>query len=73
MDTPHPIAKVLRRLKAQEVVVVVVSRREDQTWLTQETTLASVTGKPLFLLVQNDVEFKPGILGDIEHIADHLR
>jgi hypothetical protein len=61
-------AKVRRRLSAQGVVVAVLSRAEDQAWLTQEMTAADVLNKPLIVMVQSDVPFKPGILGDIEYI-----
>ncbi len=52
----------------QENLAFESSRNEDLTWLTQEMTAADVSGKPIFLLVQEDVAFKPGILGDIEYI-----
>lgn len=61
-------SKVRRRLKAQEVVVVVMSKRDDFTWLIQEMTGASFADKPLIVLVEEGVDFKAGILGDLEYI-----
>lgn len=61
-------AKVKRRLSAQEIAVVVISHNEDLTWVVQESASASVAAKPIFLLIERGVEFKPGILGDLEYI-----
>jgi len=55
-------------LLAQEIVIVVVSKKADFTWLVQEVAGADFLKKPVFLLVQEDTEFKPGILGDLEFI-----
>lgn len=60
--------KVKKRLLAQEVVIVVVSKKEDSTWLTQEAAGAAFTDKPLILLIEEGVDFKPGVLGDLEYI-----
>jgi hypothetical protein len=61
-------AKVKRRLSAQEIVIVVMSQKQDLTWLVQESAGASLAAKPIFLLIERGVEFKPGILGDLEYI-----
>jgi hypothetical protein len=61
-------AKVKKRLLAQEVVIAVLSKQEDSTWLTQESAGAIFTGKPLVLLIEEGVTFKPGILGDLEYV-----
>ena len=60
--------KVRKRLMGQEVVIAVLSRKEDSTWLTQETAGAAFTNKPLILLIEEGVAFKPGVLGDLECI-----
>ena len=60
--------KVKRRLTAQQIVIVVLSKQGDVTWLTQEMSGAEFAGKPIVLLVEQGVEFKPGVLGDIEYI-----
>jgi hypothetical protein len=48
-------------------VIAVLSKQEDSTWLTQESAGAIFTGKPLILLIEEGVTFKPGILGDLEY------
>ena len=60
--------KVKRRLLAQEVVIAVLSRKDDSTWLTQEAAGAAFTSRPLILLIEEGVTFKPGVLGDLEYI-----
>jgi len=60
--------KVKRRLLAQEVVIAVLSRKDDSTWLTQETAGAAFTDKPLILMIEEGVTLKPGVLGDLEYI-----
>lgn len=61
-------SKVRRRLAAQEIAVAIISERDDLTWLIQEATAAEFSNKPLILLVEDGVDFKPGIFGDIEYI-----
>jgi len=61
-------SKVKRRLQAQEIVTVILSDKQDATWLTQEIVGADFNQKPIILLVEEGVEFKPGILGDLEYI-----
>ena len=60
--------KVRKRLLAQEVVIAILSKREDSTWLTQEAAGAAFTNKPLILLIEEEVAFKAGVLGDLEYI-----
>ena len=60
--------KIRRRLMAQEIVVAIMSQHNDMTWLIQEITGAEFIGKPLILLAEEGVEFKSGILGDLEYI-----
>lgn len=60
--------KVKRRLKSQEIVVVVLSAQQDPAWLIQEATAADVSEKPIIILVEEGVDFKAGLLGDIEYV-----
>ncbi len=67
--SPESISKkVKKRLTAQEVIIVIASEKEDDTWLIQEAAGATFTGKPVMMLVEEGVEFKPGIHGDLEYI-----
>jgi hypothetical protein len=61
-------AKVKSRLLAQEVVIALLSQQEDSTWLTQESAGAAFTDKPLILIIEEGVSFKPGLHGDLEYI-----
>jgi len=61
-------SKVKRRLQAQEIVTVILSEKQDPTWLTQEIAGADFIQKPIILLIEEGVEFKPGIIGDLEYI-----
>lgn len=60
--------KIKRRLTAQGIVIAVLSKQDDITWLTQEMSVAEFAGKPIILLVEQGVEFKLGVLGDLEYI-----
>lgn len=67
--------KVRKRLKSQEVVIAIISENEDMTWLLQEAAGAAFIDKPLMLLIEEGIEFKPGILGDLEYVEfpkDHV-
>jgi hypothetical protein len=67
--SPERISKkVKERLISQEVVIVIVSKNEDITWLIQEATGATFVEKPLILLVEEGIELKLGIFGDLEYI-----
>lgn len=67
--SPERISKKVKdRLTSQEIVIVILSKKDDATWLIQEATGAAFINKPLILLIEGGVEFKPGILGDIEYI-----
>ncbi len=61
-------SKVRRRLTEQELVIAIVSRDEDVTWITQEIATANAVDKPLFLLILEGLALKPGILGDLEYV-----
>lgn len=67
--SPQSIAKkVLARIESQEVVFVVLTKGDDNTWLTQESVIAEVKGKPLVTIKERGAEFKSGILADHEYI-----
>lgn len=61
-------AKVRSRIEQQEVLFVVLTPGTDDTWLTQESVIAEIKGKPLFLVKDPNTEFKLGILADHEFI-----
>jgi hypothetical protein len=61
-------AKVKTRLMDQEVVIALLSKQEDSTWLTQEAAGAAFSKKPLIPLVEHGVIFKSAVLGDLEYI-----
>lgn len=60
-------AKVRERLLVANLAVVIFSAKDDFTWLIQESTTASPK-KPVLILVEEGVEWKSGIHGDIEYI-----
>lgn len=60
--------KVQERLAKYDMVVAILTPSDDITWITQEMAAAQAMEKPLFLLVQDEVSFKAGILGDLEYI-----
>jgi len=67
--SPQSVAeKVRTRIENQEVIFVVRTVGEDDTWLIQEAALGQVSGKPLVILKSSDAEFKPGMLADHEYI-----
>lgn len=59
--------KVKERLKVAKIIVVVFSEKDDFTWLWQEATIES-REKPLFVLLEEGLQWKAGIHGDIEYI-----
>jgi len=61
--------KVRKRIETQAVVFVVLTPDDDETWLTQESVLGYVKDKPMFVLRDMRVQFKPALLGDLEYIA----
>ena len=66
---PTPIAeKVKGRLTSQAIVIAILTTGDDSTWLVQESLLANLGGKPLFLLKEEGTSFKPGLLADVEYI-----
>lgn len=70
--SPKSVAlKVKERLKSQSIILVIYSKGDDSTWLTQESIIES-SEKPLFILKENGVEFKPGILADLEFIPFNI-
>jgi hypothetical protein len=68
--SPRPVSdKVRGRIEQQELVFVILTPGEDDTWLTQEPIVAESKDKPLFLLKQDDFAYKSGLLGDREYIS----
>ena len=61
-------SKVMKRIKGQELVVAIISSRVEFAWLQQEAATAHALMKPLFLLIEEGVDFKPGLLADLEYI-----
>jgi hypothetical protein len=65
----RPIAQKVRgRIIAQELLFVILTPGTDNTWLTQEPIIGECRDKPLFLLKQNDFDYKLGLLSDREYI-----
>lgn len=60
--------KVRSRIEEQSVVFIILTPGSDDTWLTQESVLGDIKGKPLIILKETSVDFKPGILIDKEYI-----
>jgi hypothetical protein len=60
--------KVQARLAKHDIVIAILTDTDDPTWLMQEMAAAVALNKPLFILKQEDVKLKAGILGDIEYI-----
>jgi len=71
--SPKSIAsKVRTRIEEQEVIFIILTPGSDDTWLTQESIIGEVKGKPLIILKEKSIEFKPGILADHEYIPFSL-
>ena len=75
--SPQPVNdKVSERMNQQDIVVAIHTAGDDNTWITQETVLASQKQKketggkklPLLILKQKQADFKSGILADQEFI-----
>lgn len=74
--SPQPVNdKVSERMNQQDIVVAIHTAGGDNTWITQETALASRKQKkdgdkklPLLILKQKQAVFKSGILADQEFI-----
>lgn len=61
--------KVSGRIEKGDILVAIVTPQDDPTWVTQEITRADTLGKHPFILKDDRVEFKGGILGDREYIS----
>lgn len=59
--------KVKERLQIAKLILVVFSEKKDTTWLIQEAAIKS-EGKPVIVLIEDGVEWEPGLHGDIEFI-----
>ena len=75
--SPQPVNdKVSERMNQQDIVVAIHTAGGDNTWITQETALASRKQEkkdgdkklPLLILKQKQADFKSGILADQEYI-----
>lgn len=67
--TPGSIAeKVRSRIESQANLFVILTPGEDNTWLIQESLIAEIKEKSLFVLKEQTAQFKPGILADREFI-----
>lgn len=67
--SPRSISEKLRaRIQEQSIVFIILTPGSDDTWLTQESVLGHIEGKPLVILKETSVEFKPGMLMDKEYI-----
>jgi hypothetical protein len=60
--------KVNSRLAERDLFFSIVTPHDDFTWVTQEISTAAARSKPLFILKQNGVALKEGLLGDHEYI-----
>lgn len=60
--------KVKDRIEACDIFVAILSPQNDHTWIIQETMYADSMGKSPFLIVDTNVNYKPGMLGDNEYI-----
>ena len=70
---PKSVAsKVKDRIEEQAIIFVILTPGADDIWLTQESIIGEVKGKPLIIIKEKSVEFKPGILADHEYIPFDL-
>ena len=60
--------KVNERLAKHDIFIAIASPQADSTWITQEIATAAALKKSVFILKQDDIELKNGILGDHEFI-----
>lgn len=60
--------KVEERISKQSIFFVILTEGQDDTWLTQEPTIAKTQGKPIFLLKESHYEYNSGIFADQEFI-----
>ena len=68
--SPKSVAdKVRERIETQALLFIIITPGEDDTWLTQESILGSIKGKPLIILKDKSTDFKSGILSDHEYIS----
>ncbi len=60
--------KVKARIDSSDMFIAIVTPQDNHTWITQETLYADAKGKQPFVLVDRQVPYKPGMLGDSEYI-----
>jgi hypothetical protein len=61
--------KVKSRIEGCDMFVAIVTPQDNQTWITQETVFADSKGKQPFVLVDNTMDYRAGMLGENEYIA----
>jgi hypothetical protein len=64
--------KVRTRIDEQAVLFVILTSGSDDTWLIQESIIANVKGKPIFVLKEDTATFKAGVLADHEYIPFNI-
>lgn len=60
--------KVKSRIESCDIFMAIVTPQDDHTWITQETIFAASKDKQPIVLVDDSLNFKSGMLGDIEYI-----
>lgn len=60
--------KVKNRLAERAIVFAILTPSDDKTWLVQESLLASLSNKPLFLIKDDAYALTSGLLSDHEYI-----
>ena len=60
--------KVRARLAEREIVFAILTHGEDKTWLVQESLLAALSEKPLFLVKEENYIHSGALLSDHEYI-----
>ena len=60
--------KVKGRLAERSIVFAILTSGDDKTWLVQESLLASLSEKPVFLLKEDSYIHNGGLLSDHEYI-----
>lgn len=67
--SPTSVSRTVReRLRVARLIVAIFSGSEEHTWLLQEAVIES-REKPVFVLVEEGLQWKPGIHGDVRYIS----
>ncbi len=59
-------------MDAQAIIFAILTTGQDKTWLAQETLIADIAGKPLFLLKEKNYSHSGALLSDQEYIEFEL-